>query len=273
MASLLIWYITLTNILLTKNRFIMKNEITEETKLTYEMAGALVALKLKRIFSYSYLIFILFAVLSLLGKFDYLGDKMIGSNENLNLSDVLRIVLIIILLIHWYFGAIYFPSRYRRYIITIAKGEFTQKYPDWDMSSMRGYFAGAISVVLFLLNFREIELLTTTLLWVAPLIIISLISKTDKMFHEKTVKVNRKIIVGTLVGEVEADKIPNFYDNIKYLIAKNERDRRIKNMVVETYCRKQVNNHQVEKAREKEKELAEEKADILSAQIAEKIKG
>ena len=212
-------------------------------------------------------------IVSLLGKYDVLGGHI---DEDNPASVLLRVILIFLMLIHWFYGAIYYPLYYRRYLKTISRGNFTQNFPNSDASYLRGYIAIIVllGIILQILHYRGLVYIVPDLVWLALLAVASFASRTDKMFCKRTIKINQSIIMSALFKETTTKESKDSYEKISYLVAKEERGRNVKKMVVKAYCQAKIKERQEDEDEDREEGEEEErkKADILSTQIAEEMK-
>jgi len=255
----------------------MKHGINSDLKLTYHMGRNLKVLRWKMVISHLYLVFIALTIAALCGCFDLTG-KGITPDKEVGAANILKIFLILALLINWGYSALYYPLFYRSYILEIGRKKFTNDYPKTDLSNGRGYLAAAISIPIFIINYQGLTSIIVMAVWASLLMALSYFSKTKNLFLDCSIRVNRIIIIETILGNNPVEKRANkyrdlTYEEIGYLQPIKEKDPSYaKDIITALYCQHVIDDYNNTLAWEERAKAENKQADAISQKIAKEQK-
>jgi len=151
---------------------------------------------------------------------------------------IIRIFLIILYFVHWYYGAILFPSKYKSYFEKIWKKERVSAYSS-DLSECRGFLAGILTI-LILIRHPSPSTIVLSIIWVFLIALFNLLSKTNSLFKTRHIILDLNVIAPEIAASDYDDTTYMYkpYLHINYFVRRKAvilEENGIQQMAIEAY--------------------------------------
>ena len=222
----------------------------------------LIKLLKKQIISYAYLLLALIIAASFVITVPYIS--WYGWPIDHGLYVEAKIAAILLYLMHWIYGALIFPIRYRAYVKAIMKKTYSKINYEKDISHLRGLLAliPMMYIIICSGDHYGTSAGVVCLIWIIITIVLIRSTRTDNLFEEKKIRLNLKIILPELFENNSGEYMT--YADVPYCSPKHIKEDAWEKAISESYCLYLLNQH-------REKNMVENKTIKLSEEIADRI--